>query len=134
MGLTKSARLISNFFRLEKRTRPERPERKHRKKKRHAAQKGREKMLLKAMPGGDVGAHSDLFVPSQWLSETIPRKTPYFPQIGDVLMYFKSGHQKYIELVELRNSYKVNIGLYDTFGDFRGDFLMILGILKLIYN
>ena len=73
-------------------------------------------MLLKAMPGGDVGAHSDLFVPSQWLSETIPRKTPYFPQIGDVLMYFKSGHQKYIELVELRNSYKVNIDLYDTFG------------------
>ena len=94
-------------------------------------------MLLKAMPGGDVGAHSDLFVPSQWLSETIPRKTPYFPQIGDVLMYFKSGHQKYIELVELRNSYKVNIlniGLNDTFGDSRGDLLMIFGILKLIYN
>ena len=82
-------------------------------------------MLLKAMPGGDVGAHSDLFVPSQWLSETIPRKTPYFPQIGDVLMYFKSGHQKYIELVELRNSYKVNIGLYDTLRHFRGDFLII---------
>ena len=92
-------------------------------------------MLLKAMPGGDVGAHSDLFVPSQWLSETIPRKTPYFPQIGDVLMYFKSGHQKYIELVELRNSYKVNINVYMILlGDSRGDFLMILGILKLIYN
>ena len=39
----------------------------------------------------------------------MPRKTPYFPQIGDVLMYFKSGHQKYIELVELRKTYKLNM-------------------------
>ena len=56
-------------------------------------------MFLKQLPGGDVG---EAFIPSQWLSDTMPRKTPYFPQIGDVLMYFKSGHQKYIELVKHR--------------------------------
>ena len=48
-------------------------------------------------------------MPSPWLSETIPRKTPYFPQIGDVLMYFKGGHEKYIELVEIRKAYKLNM-------------------------
>ena len=69
------------------------------KKSRQAAKKGLEKMFLKQLPGGDVG---EAFIPSQWLSDTMPRKTPYFPQIGDVLMYFKSGHQKYIELVEHR--------------------------------
>ena len=73
------------------------------KRKRHAAQKCREKM---ARPNGDIGEE---FIPSAWLSETIPRKTPYFPQIGDVLMYFKSGHYKYNELVELRKSYKLNM-------------------------
>ena len=71
-------------------------------KKRHAAQKCREKMSL---PNGDLSA----FMPSPWLSETIPRKTPYFPQIGDVLMYFKSGHERYIELVEIRKAYKLNM-------------------------
>jgi hypothetical protein len=37
------------------------------------------------MPGADTEA----FAPSQWLSETLPKKAPYFPQIGDVLMYFR---------------------------------------------
>ena len=72
-------------------------------KKRHAAQKCREKMSL---PNGDIGEE---FQPSQWLSETIPRKTPYFPQIGDVLMYFKGGHERYIDLVEFRKAYKLNM-------------------------
>jgi len=73
------------------------------KKRRSAAQKCRERMLL---PDGPI---SDEFVPSPWLSEAFPRKTPYFPQIGDVLMYFKSGHEKYIELVEARKAYKLNM-------------------------
>ena len=72
-------------------------------KKRRAAQKCREKISL---PNGDI---PEVFIPSPWLSETIPRKTPYFPQIGDVLMYFKTGHEKYIELVEIRKSYKLNM-------------------------
>jgi bromodomain and WD repeat domain-containing protein 1/3 len=73
------------------------------KKKRNAAQRCREKLQFS---GGDIGEE---FIPSPWLSDSMPRKTPYFPQIGDVLMYFKTGHQKYIDLVELRKAYKLNM-------------------------
>ena len=56
------------------------------------------------MPGADTEA----FAPSQWLSETLPKKSPYFPQIGDVLMYFRDGHERYLNLVKERNAYKIN--------------------------
>ena len=54
------------------------------------------------------GADTEAFAFSPWLAETQPKKTPYFPQIGDILMYFRKGHEKYIELVKERNVYKVN--------------------------
>ena len=55
------------------------------------------------MPGADTEA----FAPSAWLSETLPKKSPYFPQIGDILMYFKKGHENYLDLVKTRNTYKI---------------------------
>ena len=30
--------------------------------------------------------------PSSWLAEYIPKKSPYFPQMGDEIMYLKQGH------------------------------------------
>ena len=48
------------------------------------------------------------YMPSPWLSESIPRKSPYFPQIGDMLVYFKQGHQKYLDLVKQRKVYEVD--------------------------
>jgi hypothetical protein len=53
-------------------------------------------------PGADVEA----FAFSPWLAEMRPKKSPYFPQIGDILMYFKQGHEKYVE--RARNTYKIN--------------------------
>jgi bromodomain and WD repeat domain-containing protein 1/3 len=52
-------------------------------KKRSAAQKCRETLLMRP---SDI---SEDYMPSPWLSESIPKKTPYFPQIGDILVYFK---------------------------------------------
>ena len=49
------------------------------------------------------------FIPSPWLAESIPRKSPFFPQIGDVLMYFKQGHERYVDLVKERKAYKINM-------------------------
>ena len=72
------------------------------KKRRNAADKCRERMVVNP---GDI---TEQYIPSPWLSESIPRKSPYFPQIGDVLMYFKQGHQKYLDLVKERKAYKVN--------------------------
>ena len=55
------------------------------------------------------------YMPSPWLSESIPRKSPYFPQNGDILMYFKQGHSKYLDLVKTRKAYEVD----ETTGIFR---------------
>ena len=47
--------------------------------------------------------------PSSWLAEYIPKKSPYFPQMGDEVMYFKQGHMGYIGLVQKRKCYKLNM-------------------------
>ena len=47
--------------------------------------------------------------PSSWLAESIPKKSPYFPQMGDEVMYFKQGHMGYIGLVTKRKCYKLNM-------------------------
>ena len=45
--------------------------------------------------------------PSAWLAGHIPKKSPYFPQMGDEVMYLKQGHLGYINLVKQRNAYKI---------------------------
>ena len=49
------------------------------------------------------------YLPSPWLAESIPKKSPYFPQMGDEVMYFKQGHMGYINLVRHRNCYTLNM-------------------------
>ena len=53
-------------------------------------------------PGDQI---TDQFIPSPWLAESIPRKSPFFPQIGDILMYFKQGHERYVDLVKERKAH-----------------------------
>ncbi|CAH0552741.1 unnamed protein product [Brassicogethes aeneus] len=45
---------------------------------------------------------------SEWLSETIPRKSPYYPQMGDEIVYFIEGHQLYLNAVRNKNAYEIN--------------------------
>ncbi|XP_055331141.1 bromodomain and WD repeat-containing protein 3-like [Paramacrobiotus metropolitanus] len=32
----------------------------------------------------------------KWLTETVPKPFPYFPQIGDVVYYYQEAHEKYV--------------------------------------
>ncbi|KAH8021541.1 hypothetical protein HPB51_015937 [Rhipicephalus microplus] len=43
----------------------------------------------------------------EWLMDTVPRKTPYFPQIGDEVVYFHQGHQSYVQAVKRCRVYHV---------------------------
>ena len=54
------------------------------------------------------GSHAEASEPSDWLAETRPKKWPYFPQIGDELMYFKQGHETYLKTVRARRIYKID--------------------------
>ena len=49
------------------------------------------------------------FRPAEWLTECVPRKSPYHPQIGDELVYFRQGHALYIQAVKSRGIYKVDV-------------------------
>ncbi|XP_076257590.1 bromodomain and WD repeat-containing protein [Rhynchophorus ferrugineus] len=51
---------------------------------------------------------SEQYKLSEWLSETRPRKSPYYPQINDELVYFVQGHKLYIEAVKVKNVYEPN--------------------------
>ncbi|XP_037956286.1 bromodomain and WD repeat-containing protein 3-like isoform X1 [Teleopsis dalmanni] len=55
-------------------------------------------------PNGEI---SELYRPSEWLSEVIPRKAPYYPQMGDEVVYFRQGHQRYLEAVNQKKVYKL---------------------------
>lgn len=47
------------------------------------------------------------YQPPKWLSEVIPRKAPYYPQMGDQIMFFQQGYKYYLEAVKTKDVYKV---------------------------
>ncbi|XP_055331162.1 bromodomain and WD repeat-containing protein 3-like [Paramacrobiotus metropolitanus] len=48
----------------------------------------------------------------KWLTETVPKPFPYFPQIGDVVYYYQEGHKKYVRrLIGLGISSKLFKGM-----------------------
>ena len=49
------------------------------------------------------------FRPPEWLTECVPRKTPYHPQIGDELVYFRQGHALYVDAVKNRGEYNIDV-------------------------
>lgn len=49
------------------------------------------------------------FRPPEWFTNSKPKRMPYFPQIGDRVVYFRQGHQKYIDAVRETKCYKINL-------------------------
>ncbi|XP_017866897.1 PREDICTED: PH-interacting protein isoform X2 [Drosophila arizonae] len=68
--------------------------------------RGRKRVLIPpTAPNGEI---PELYRPAEWLSEVIPRKAPYYPQMGDEIVYFRQGHQRYLEAVRLKKVYKLS--------------------------
>ena len=47
------------------------------------------------------------FRPPEWLTTSVPSKAPYFPQMGDEVVYFKQGHQLYLDAVKATKAYSI---------------------------
>ncbi|XP_029821926.2 PH-interacting protein [Ixodes scapularis] len=45
--------------------------------------------------------------PPEWLMDVVPRKNPYFPQLGDDVVYFHQGHQMYVQAVKRCRTYRI---------------------------
>uniref|UniRef100_A0AAY4ETC5 Bromo domain-containing protein n=1 Tax=Denticeps clupeoides TaxID=299321 RepID=A0AAY4ETC5_9TELE len=52
---------------------------------------------------------SNEFRPSAWITDVIPRKSPFVPQMGDEVIYFRQGHEAYVEAVSRSNLYPINL-------------------------
>nr|XP_031315547.1 bromodomain and WD repeat-containing protein 1 isoform X2 [Camelus dromedarius] len=48
------------------------------------------------------------FHPPVWITDTTLRKSPFVPQMGDEVIYFRQGHEAYIEAVRRNNIYELN--------------------------
>ncbi|XP_052086696.1 bromodomain and WD repeat-containing protein 3-like isoform X1 [Mytilus californianus] len=66
----------------------------------------RRQKIVKKM--GGIQELPEEFRPSEWLTDTKPRKTPYVPQMGDEVMYFRQGHDLYLQAVVRKNAYKID--------------------------
>ncbi|XP_077421663.1 bromodomain and WD repeat-containing protein 3 isoform X2 [Vanacampus margaritifer] len=49
------------------------------------------------------------FRPSLWITDVIPRKSPFVPQMGDEVIYFRQGHEAYVEAVRRSDLYPINL-------------------------
>ncbi|KAG7298425.1 hypothetical protein JYU34_018052 [Plutella xylostella] len=61
-----------------------------------------------APPATTVSELPEAYRPGEWLTAVMPRKAPYYPQMGDHCVYFRIGHQRYFEAVSEKDVYKVN--------------------------
>uniref|UniRef100_A0A3Q3KJK9 Bromo domain-containing protein n=1 Tax=Monopterus albus TaxID=43700 RepID=A0A3Q3KJK9_MONAL len=55
-----------------------------------------------------AGLDAEEWLPPSWIMDTIPRHSPFVPQMGDELIYFKQGHQAYVRAVRRAKAYSIN--------------------------
>uniref|UniRef100_A0A2K5WZ88 Bromodomain and WD repeat domain containing 1 n=1 Tax=Macaca fascicularis TaxID=9541 RepID=A0A2K5WZ88_MACFA len=82
------------------------PKRRRKRKKENKPKKEN----LRRMTSGELGNMEHLyeFHPPVWITDTTLRKSPFVPQMGDEVIYFRQGHEAYIEAVRRNNIYELN--------------------------
>uniref|UniRef100_A0A8D1BAW4 Bromodomain and WD repeat-containing protein 1 n=1 Tax=Sus scrofa TaxID=9823 RepID=A0A8D1BAW4_PIG len=80
-----------------------------RRRKRKKENKSKKENLRRATPAerADV-EHLYEYHPPVWITDTTLRKSPFVPQMGDEVIYFRQGHEAYIEAVRRNNIYELN--------------------------
>uniref|UniRef100_A0A8C6H9S6 Bromodomain and WD repeat-containing protein 1 n=1 Tax=Mus spicilegus TaxID=10103 RepID=A0A8C6H9S6_MUSSI len=80
-----------------------------RRRKRRKESKPRRENLRRMTPAELANMeHLYEFHPPVWITDTTLRKSPFVPQMGDEVMYFRQGHEAYIEAVRRNNIYELN--------------------------
>uniref|UniRef100_A0A4W3H5X2 Bromo domain-containing protein n=1 Tax=Callorhinchus milii TaxID=7868 RepID=A0A4W3H5X2_CALMI len=54
------------------------------------------------------GTSVEAWRPTKWITDTVPRRSPYVPQMGDEVVYFRQGHEAYVEAVKKANTYNIH--------------------------
>ncbi|XP_015426214.1 PREDICTED: bromodomain and WD repeat-containing protein 1 isoform X3 [Myotis davidii] len=82
------------------------PKRRRKRKKENKPKKEN----LRRMSPTELANTEDLyeFHPPVWITDTTLRKSPFVPQMGDEVIYFRQGHEAYIEAVRRNDIYELN--------------------------
>ncbi|XP_076874728.1 PH-interacting protein isoform X2 [Brachyhypopomus gauderio] len=56
----------------------------------------------------EQGLTLDEWVPSSWVTDTVPRRCPFTPQMGDEVYYFRQGHEAYVEMAKKNKIFSIN--------------------------
>uniref|UniRef100_A0A674ML36 Pleckstrin homology domain interacting protein n=1 Tax=Takifugu rubripes TaxID=31033 RepID=A0A674ML36_TAKRU len=56
----------------------------------------------------EQGLTLEEWLPSAWITDTVPRRSPYIPQMGDEVYYFRQGHEAYVEMAKQKKIYSIN--------------------------
>ncbi|XP_056150331.1 PH-interacting protein [Lampris incognitus] len=56
----------------------------------------------------EAGLTLEEWLPSSWITDTVPRRCPYIPQMGDEVYYFRQGHEAYVEMAKQKKIYSIN--------------------------
>ncbi|XP_043557145.1 bromodomain and WD repeat-containing protein 1 isoform X2 [Chiloscyllium plagiosum] len=70
--------------------------------------KGRPRKRPNPVPTGE-GTISEEWHPPKWITDTVPRRSPYVPQMGDEVVYFRQGHEAYVEAVKKAKIYTISL-------------------------
>ncbi|MFT7802669.1 bromodomain and WD repeat-containing protein 3 isoform X4, partial [Arapaima gigas] len=68
----------------------------------------RTKQKKSKLPPSLDGRNMEKWHPPPWIMDTMPRRAPYVPQMGDELIYFQQGHQAYVKAVRRVRVYNIN--------------------------
>lgn len=72
--------------------------------------------------------------PSDWLSAVIPKKFPYYPQMGDEIMFFKEGYQLYLDAVSHRKIYQLTPTQLNPWGKMNIKVILYLHVVDISRN
>uniref|UniRef100_A0A8C6JI16 Uncharacterized protein n=1 Tax=Melopsittacus undulatus TaxID=13146 RepID=A0A8C6JI16_MELUD len=56
-----------------------------------------------------ITMHLEEWLAPQWILDTIPRRSPFVPQMGDEIIYFRQGHEAYVRAVRKAKIYSINM-------------------------
>ncbi|KAG7250734.1 hypothetical protein CRUP_005679, partial [Coryphaenoides rupestris] len=80
------------------------------KKSKQKAKKPKTKSPRRPKPRPSINREvSNEFRPSLWITDVVPRKSPFVPQMGDEVIYFRQGHEAYVEAVNRNELYPINL-------------------------
>ncbi|XP_062870970.1 PH-interacting protein [Trichomycterus rosablanca] len=56
----------------------------------------------------EQGMALEEWLPSPWITDTVPRRCPFAPQMGDEVYYFRQGHEAYVEMAKKNKIFSIN--------------------------